>query len=260
MEESIHQLAENIREHGLITPIVVQKTADNRYQLINGQRRIEVYKRLGHEQIPASISNRELNPLEAAIIASCQEEDLNPIDLAESLLAMQEKLGRNQEEIGKIIGKEQSSVSEYLSIATLPPDFKDEYRQSPEIQKNATRYKLVQIARAKDENVRTQMWNALREGRSFSVDQMRKLREKPAAAGTPTVRELVAVKNAIKKLVGVDEETLEQLAADADYKVLVALQKDIADLLKKTKALRDARRHSKNAPVDSEHELADSAS
>lgn len=123
--ESLVDLVDSIKEHGVLEPLVVAKTPAG-YQIIAGERRWRAAKLAGHKVIPAII--KETTPqgmLEMAIVENVQREDLNPIERAQSFERLIEEFGLPVSEIAKRIGKSDSYVSNTLRLLTLPDAIKD---------------------------------------------------------------------------------------------------------------------------------------
>ena len=124
-KETITNLAETIKIHGVIQPIVVKKT-DTGYQLISGERRLRASKEAGFHKIPAIIKTfSENDSLEVAIIENIQRENLNPIDEALAYQQLSEKMGMKISEIANRIGKNRSTISNLIRLLQLPESVKE---------------------------------------------------------------------------------------------------------------------------------------
>ncbi len=122
-EEALQELADSISEHGIIQPITVRRLDDNHYQLISGERRLQASKKAGLNKIPAyvrSADNQQM--LEMALIENIQREDLNAIEVALSYQRLISDIGLKQEELGKRVSKNRTTVNNYLRLLKLPPD------------------------------------------------------------------------------------------------------------------------------------------
>jgi len=100
-EQSIDELARSMREHGIVQPIVVSRTAENRYRLIAGERRFRAAQRAGLQSMPAVVKDlqKEGDALQIALIENIQREDLNPIEEASAYHQLHDEFGLTQEEI-----------------------------------------------------------------------------------------------------------------------------------------------------------------
>lgn len=121
-QESLEELAESIKEYGIIQPIVVTKR-EGYYGIVAGERRWRAAKLAGLDEIPAIIRNDdEQKNREIALIENIQREDLNPYEKALGIKSLMDKYGLTQEEVSKRIGKSRSSVSNTVRILNLSPD------------------------------------------------------------------------------------------------------------------------------------------
>ena len=119
--ESLNDLAESIKEHGLIQPIVVRKI-DNKLQIIAGERRWRACQIAGITKVPVStIEVDNIKSSEIAIVENLQREDLNPIEIAKAIKELIDLHGLNEERLIKITGKKKSTIINSLRILNLPP-------------------------------------------------------------------------------------------------------------------------------------------
>jgi len=122
-QEAIEELAESIRVHGIIQPITVRRLADRQYQLISGERRFQASKRAGLTMIPVYLRTaNDQQMLEMALIENIQRENLNAIEIALSYQRLMSECSLRQEELGDRVGKNRSTVTNYLRLLKLPPD------------------------------------------------------------------------------------------------------------------------------------------
>jgi len=120
-EEELRELSESIKVHGVIQPITVRKMGFDSYQLISGERRTRASRLAGLTNIPAYIrlaNDQEM--LEMALIENIQREDLNAIEVAISYKRLMDECSLNQEQLGDRVGKNRSTVSNYLRLLNLP--------------------------------------------------------------------------------------------------------------------------------------------
>jgi ParB family chromosome partitioning protein len=125
-EESLEELARSVREHGIVQPLVVTRAGD-KYKLIAGERRYRAALRAGLETVPALIKDEmsEGGALEIALIENIQREDLNPMEEALAYHQLHEEFGLTQEEISRRVGKERSTVANFLRLLKLPESVKN---------------------------------------------------------------------------------------------------------------------------------------
>lgn len=121
--EALEELAESIKVQGIIQPITVRKLADQEFQLISGERRFQASKMAGLSKIPAYIrSADDQQMLEMALIENIQRENLNAMEIALSYQRLLEECELKQEELGDRVGKNRTTVNNYLRLLRLPPD------------------------------------------------------------------------------------------------------------------------------------------
>lgn len=119
--EELEGLAASIRTLGLITPITVRKIAENRYQIISGERRYRACQMVGMTEIPAYIRETDdQGMLEMAIVENIQRENLDPIEVAMSYQRLIEECNLTQEQMADRVGKKRASVTNYLRLLRLP--------------------------------------------------------------------------------------------------------------------------------------------
>ncbi len=119
--ETIQELAESIKRHGVIQPIVVKKLSDG-YQIIAGERRYRAAKLAGLDEIPAVITEAdELKSLEIALIENLQRKDLSPLEVAKAIKQLIEEFSLTQEEIAEHLGWSRPAVANKLRLLNLAP-------------------------------------------------------------------------------------------------------------------------------------------
>ena len=125
-EESLNELADSIKEHGIIEPILVKKSIHG-YELVAGERRTRAAKIAGLDKVPAVVkefSDQEM--MDIALLENIQREDLSPIEVAEGFKKYIDNTGLTQEEISKKFGKSRSYITNLLGLLNLPKSVKDE--------------------------------------------------------------------------------------------------------------------------------------
>jgi ParB family chromosome partitioning protein len=121
-EESLRELASSIKELGVIQPITVRISDDDKFQLVTGERRFRASKLIGNKTIPAYIriaNDHEL--LETALVENIQRKDLDPIEVALCYQRLIEEIDFTQEEMSQRVGKKRSTISNYLRLLKLDP-------------------------------------------------------------------------------------------------------------------------------------------
>ena len=122
-DASLQELAASIKLHDIIQPVTVAKLHGNKYRLIAGERRWRASKLAGLKDIPAYVrqaNDQEL--LELALLENLQREDLNALEISLSYKRMMEELSYTQEQVAERMGKERSTVTNYIRLLKLPPD------------------------------------------------------------------------------------------------------------------------------------------
>ena len=125
-EDGLNELADSIRAHGVIQPIVVQALPDSFFQIIAGERRWRASQRAGLVRMPAVI--REVgkeSSLEIALIENLQREDLNPIEEALAFEKLIVDLGLTQEEVASRVGKSRATITNILRLLRLPREVQE---------------------------------------------------------------------------------------------------------------------------------------
>ncbi len=120
-DEAITALAESIREHGVLQPILVRPLSTGGYQIVAGERRWRAARMLGLSEIPVTI--RELSDIEAmqiAIIENLQREELNPVEEACGYAELIDKYGMTQEKVAQMVGRSRSTVANSVRMLALP--------------------------------------------------------------------------------------------------------------------------------------------
>ena len=122
-ETALNELAASIKMHDIIQPLTVSKMADGKYQLIAGERRFRASKIAGLLDVPVYIRHANDNELlELALLENLQRENLNAIEIGLSYKRMMEELNFTQEQVAERMGKERSTVTNYIRLLKLPPD------------------------------------------------------------------------------------------------------------------------------------------
>jgi ParB family chromosome partitioning protein len=125
-ESELQDLASSIRQHGIVQPVVVRTTADNRYEIIAGERRWRAAQLAGLIEIPVIIRDvDDRTALEIAIVENVQRSDLNPLEEAMGYELLIADHGYTQNDLGEIIGKSRSHVANSLRLLKLPEPVRD---------------------------------------------------------------------------------------------------------------------------------------
>ncbi len=120
-QEALQELAESIRVQGIIQPITVREIGEGKYQLISGERRLQASKLASLKSIPAYIRTADdQQMLEMALIENIQRENLNALEIALSYQRLMQECNLKQEELGDRVGKNRTTVNNYLRLLKLP--------------------------------------------------------------------------------------------------------------------------------------------
>lgn len=121
-EESLKELASSIRELGVIQPITVRKLDFDKYQLVSGERRFRASRLVGLKTIPAYIRiANDQESLEMALVENIQRQDLDPIEISLSYQRLIDEIQLTQEQLSERIGKNRSTIANYLRLLKLDP-------------------------------------------------------------------------------------------------------------------------------------------
>ncbi len=130
-KEALKDLSESIKVQGIIQPITVRKLAPNEYQLISGERRFQASKLAGLNRIPAYVRTaNDQQMLEMALIENIQRENLNALEIAQSYQRLLVECNLKQEELGDRVGKNRTTVNNYLRLLKLPPSIQAAIRDN----------------------------------------------------------------------------------------------------------------------------------
>ncbi len=122
-EKELMELAGSIQAHGIIQPLTIRRIDPHRFQLISGERRLKASIRAGLTQVPAYVrlANDE-QMLEMALVENIQREDLNPLEIAISFQRLLEECRISQEDLSRKVGKDRSTVANYIRLLKLPSE------------------------------------------------------------------------------------------------------------------------------------------
>ena len=121
-EETLNELADSIRVHGIVQPLIV-KEKNGRYMIIAGERRFRAARIVGLTEVPVIVADyAEEKITEVSLIENIQRENLNPVEEAEAIQCLMQQYGMTQEEVSKRLGKNRSTVANTLRLLNLPPD------------------------------------------------------------------------------------------------------------------------------------------
>lgn len=124
-DDTLHELADSIREHGILQAITVEDAGDGSFYIIAGERRTRAAKIAGLSEVPVQLRKfSDQKKLEIALIENIQREDLNPIEEAEAYYQLMEISGLSQEQVAARVGKNRSTVANAVRLLKLPEDMR----------------------------------------------------------------------------------------------------------------------------------------
>ncbi len=129
-EESIAQLAQSIREQGVLQPILVTPQNGGRYRIVAGERRWRASRVAGLDKVPVIVRDLDvIQQMEIALIENLQREDLNPIEVAQGIRSLMQQCGYTQETVANRLSKSRPAVANLLRLLTLPEEVIELVRQ-----------------------------------------------------------------------------------------------------------------------------------
>ena len=125
-QTALEELADSIRQHGVLQPLLVRPLPNGAYQLVAGERRWRASRLAELKEVPVIIKElTDTEAMEIAIIENLQREDLNPIEEAEGLQTLIDKCGFTQEEVATSVGKSRPAITNALRLLKLPEDVRE---------------------------------------------------------------------------------------------------------------------------------------
>ena len=129
-DDALKELADSIRVHGIIQPVTVRKLGPDKYQLIAGERRLRASHLAGLEAVPAYIRlANDQEALEIALIENIQREDLNAMEISINYQRLIDECALTHDDLGVRLGKDRSTVTNYLRLLKLPPEIQNGLRK-----------------------------------------------------------------------------------------------------------------------------------
>jgi len=129
-DDTIRELAESIRAHGILQPVVVRQS-DSGYQLVAGERRWRAARAAGLATIPALVRQaNDLQMLQVALVENLQRENINAMDAAAAYGQLMEEFGATQEEVAEAVGKSRTAVANTVRLLKLPPEIQRAVREN----------------------------------------------------------------------------------------------------------------------------------
>ncbi|MBK9053427.1 MAG: ParB/RepB/Spo0J family partition protein [Chloroflexi bacterium] len=194
-EVKLAELADSIREHGLIQPLIVHDAGDGQYTLIAGERRWRAAQKAGLTELPVVV--KEASPqsmLELAIIENVQRADLNPLEEALAYRQLMDEFGLTQIEVSKRVGKARSTVGNTVRLLDLPPEVQQAVNEGQLTEGHARPLLSLPTPEMQKELMGTVIKMGLNVRQTEELVRKRLVTEKPAARPqkrqTPELRSL----------------------------------------------------------------------
>jgi ParB family chromosome partitioning protein len=221
-QEGLAELAESIKERGVIQPVLVRWTGEGGYELLAGERRLRASQLAGLAVIPSLVRHDD-DPLEVALIENLQRENLTPLEEAEALQGLSERHGYSHRDLGGILGKSRPYVSNVLSLLRLPARVKEEiHREGHQV----SRELLMGIARAPSEEDAETLWDRVKIN-LMSVRRFREERSGTAARPRTRGREIILAARRLNRTLKRMAESGESVDSAERDSVLRALRKSL---------------------------------
>ena len=181
-KESLQDLVDSIREHGILQPIAVEyDEQEDYYKIINGERRWQAANEAGLKEIPCiERVVDEQTRLVHQLVENLQREDLNPIEEAEGYQTLVQRFGYTHEQLAQSVGKSRTVVTETLSLNNLPEDIKQDCRTSD----NCSKSILLQVVRQPNYQKMSDVWEQVKTG-GLTVREARTKSRRKGAPGRP---------------------------------------------------------------------------
>ena len=200
-EETLGQLAQSIREAGVLSPLLVVEQ-EGRYRIVAGERRYRAARMAGLDTVPCIVRDMDMiQQMEAALIENLQREDLNPMEEAQAVKELMSQCGYTQEAAAQRLGKSRPALANLLRLLTLPDAVQDMVRQGQLSPGHAKVLAGLATDKAKVEMAKLTVKN------EWSVRQLEKAAQaapaKPKAAPKPLTVELKGLEEKIRETLGV---------------------------------------------------------
>ena len=158
----IEELAESIREKGILEPILVRPTEKDRYEIVAGERRFLAARKVGLQNVPCvEVDVDDRGSLEISLIENLQRSELTPFEEAEAIARLVEEFDYTHAQISRKMGRARSSITEILSLNRLPESVRDACRRAD----ISTKSTLMEIVRQPDEESMLELVGLVAEGR-----------------------------------------------------------------------------------------------
>ena len=226
-QQALEELAESIKQKGVLQPVIIRRDAEGQIFLIAGERRWRAAKMAGLAQIPAILKTKD-NAMEISMIENLQRENLNPVEEADALQKMIDQHGYSQKKLATVIGKARTTINEILSLNRLPEEIKKECR-------NVNIYPirlLIEIAKQDSPEAMIQLFKTVKEGNlnSTKVRNITRKKIEKVALGEGEIA-IKKVKSLVAYLENLKFDELEKEEKNRVFSDLKELKKIIEEVL-----------------------------
>lgn len=223
-QEALQELKDSIQKLGILQPVLVRRDEDGKIVLVAGERRLRAARELGLSDVPAIFPGG--NAAEISLVENLVRADLTPIEEAEAMRQLMDRYGYSQEEIGGVLGKAQSTVSEILSLNRLPEEIKEECRKNS----RCPRRILVEIAKKTRKRAMVTLYEKYKEY-GLTGEEVRKETRKKAEPAQTHQAVSKMIKSLMTKLTSLDIAALSEEEKANLRGAMLDLQNSIASNL-----------------------------
>lgn len=231
-EESLKELAESIREHGLIQPITVRKEGEG-YEIIAGERRFRACKMIGYYEVPCVVmSADEMQTAQMALVENIQRENLSAIEEAKAYVEIMRQVGCTQEELAQKMGKSQSTIANKIRLLNLPESIQEAVNERMITERHARA-----ILSAKQEDQKKVFDQIVKKGMNVSQSEhyikslyLYEKKQEPKPQNKGVVRHVRIAFNTIYQAVKLVKEAgmeveVEECETDEDVRMIIKFPK-----------------------------------
>jgi ParB family chromosome partitioning protein len=235
-EQALNELADSIRTHGIIQPLIVSQLEQNLYSIIAGERRWRAAKIIGLKEVPAIIrSANEHEQLEISLLENIQREDLNPVEKAVAIIRLRDQFGQNLDIIAKRLGKAHTTVVNIIRLLNLPPHMQQSLQEGKITEGHARSLLSLQndpkLQKQLYENILANKWS-VRRAEQFVVDAKRDKIKTNTKTKTLVTNEKAATD--LKKYLGAKNVTVQKsLKGTGKLVISFASEKEYKQILDK---------------------------
>ncbi len=227
-KETLQELAQSIKQNGILQPIIVRKTNEDKFEIIAGERRWRAAQLAGLHELPAIIRTfTDKEALELAIIENVQREDLNPIEEAQGYARLVNEFNLSQQQVAERVGKERATVANLLRILILPSSIKEQIESGM----LSLGHAKVLLSLSSSDQQSEMGKRAIAE--KWSVRKLEKAIAEQAKAGNKTQKTDVDIDVSKRLILGLSEELQKSLGTKVsiDYaqgkgKILISFYSD----------------------------------